>query len=94
MPQRVGRNDGKTRSGTSAERPTPTLLAISSSMVPVSAASRICVRWSFAHRMLALLSGATNCSRSVWLSSTHRPCPWPRTLPKARNRGAHKARLP
>lgn len=49
---------------------TPTLLAISSSLVPASAASKICARLSFRDACLPPLSSALSSVHSIWLSST------------------------
>src|SRR5215475_2747508 len=50
--------------------PAPTLLAISSSLAPASAASKICARLRRRAACLPPFSSAVSCSRSVWLSST------------------------
>src|SRR5215831_12391392 len=52
------------------EPPTPTLLAISSSLAPASAASKICARLSLRTACRPPPSRALSSSRSVWLSST------------------------
>jgi hypothetical protein len=52
------------------EPPTPTLLAISSSLAPASAASKICARLSLRDACLPPLSSALSSMRSTWLSST------------------------
>jgi len=52
------------------EPPAPTLLAISSSLVPASAASKICARLSLRAGCLPRLKSAVSSARSVWLSST------------------------
>src|SRR5215831_11203372 len=52
------------------EPPTPTLLAISSSLAPASAASKICARLSLRAACRPPLRRALSSSRSVWLSST------------------------
>src|ERR1700693_4331767 len=52
------------------EPPTPTLLAISSSLAPASAASKICARLSLRDACLPPLSSALSAARSIWLSST------------------------
>src|SRR5437899_2062986 len=52
------------------EPPTPTLLAISSSPAPASAASKICARLSLRDACLPLLSSALSSVRSIWLRST------------------------
>src|SRR3979409_1820340 len=51
------------------EPPTPTLLAISSSPPPASAASKICARLSLRAACLPPLSSALSSMRSSWLSS-------------------------
>jgi hypothetical protein len=50
--------------------PTPTLLAISSSLVPASAASKICALLSLRDACLPPLSSVLSAVRSIWLSST------------------------
>src|ERR1700677_5225704 len=52
------------------EPPTPTLLAISSSQAPASAASKICARLSLRDACLPPLSSALSSVRSIWLRST------------------------
>jgi len=52
------------------EPPTPTLVAMSSSLAPVSAASKICARLSLRAACLPPLRSAVRSARSVWLSST------------------------
>src|SRR4029077_13818439 len=52
------------------EPPTATFLAISSSLAPASAASKICARLSFRDRCWPLRSSALSSVRSIWLSST------------------------
>jgi hypothetical protein len=49
----------------------PTLRAISSSVAPASAASKICARLSLRTARLPPLRSAVSSQRSVWLSSTH-----------------------
>src|SRR5438067_10290246 len=49
---------------------TPTLLAISSSLVPASAANKICARLSLRDACLPPLSSALSSVHSIWLSST------------------------
>src|ERR1700732_702714 len=52
------------------EPPTPTLLAISSSLAPASAASKICARLSLRDACLPPLSSPLSSVRSIWLRST------------------------
>src|SRR5258708_2479042 len=52
------------------EPPTATLIAISSSLAPASAASRICARFSLRAACLPPLSSAVSAVRSAWLRST------------------------
>ena len=51
-------------------RPTPTLVAISSSLTPASAASKICARLSLRAACLPPLRRIVSSARSVWLIST------------------------
>src|SRR5262249_20385706 len=52
------------------EPPTPIILAISSSLAPASAASRICARFSLRAQCLPPLNSASSSPCSAWLSST------------------------
>jgi hypothetical protein len=52
-------------------RPTHTLVAISSSLTPASAASKICARLSLRAACLPPLRRILSSARSVWLISTH-----------------------
>jgi hypothetical protein len=51
------------------EQPTPTLVAIASSLAPASAASKICARLSLRAACLPPLNIAVSSSRSDWLNS-------------------------
>src|SRR5262249_55992790 len=57
-----------------AEPPTPMLVAISSSLAPASAASRICARLSLRAACLPPLRSVVSWSRSDWFSSVESRC--------------------